>query len=196
MNNNRYINLLSEKRLGGGIIVAIGPPRSGKTYNVYAAAANKLMTNQVCKVIVAQDPKLSKKKLEVYEAFNEQGCTPRALDRMISLGEVDIISMHDFKHKFSNCFVIAEHGTTYSPDHIKNMLLHAGENNTIVLTSSMCPGSGIIDLMDRVDRLFETSDEFPLDLVMLTPHVTTTTTKNSISQSPDFSGKMSKLYAL
>jgi phosphate starvation-inducible PhoH-like protein len=191
-NHQRYAELVGDVR--HGVVVAVGPAGTGKTYIACGAAVSKLLKKQVSKVVLTRPAvcpqgeahgflpgdlgaKMRPYMMPLFDALKEHGVGPAAIEMMVRDGRIEVCPFAFMRGRtFHNCYVIADEAQNATPEQVRMLLTRAGEGCKIVLAGDVTqcdlPGaaasSGLSDLLERVERLFEITDETCIDVVMFT----------------------------
>lgn len=185
----RYRALLAEAR--PGVVVAVGPAGTGKTHAACEIAAAKLLRREVARIVLTRpavvpegethgflpgglDSKMRPYLRPMLDAFGRHGLDAARLERLTREGRVEVCPIAFMRGRtFADAFVIADEAQNATPDQMRLLLTRAGERCKIVVAGdpSQCDlpagaqPDGLTDLLQRLERRFEESDETVVDVV-------------------------------
>jgi len=188
-NQDKYIESLNSKR----IIIAQGPPGSGKTMLACSHAIQELNNMTYKKVLITRpavsvdeehgflpgdlNQKLHPWMIPIYDNFT-MFAAKSTLDHMLNSGKIEIVPLSFIRGRtFHDCFIIADEMQNATQNQIKTLLTRIGLNSTMVITGdlSQCDlkteeENGLLDFITRFQNYKITNsitdDEF-IDVVEL-----------------------------
>lgn len=185
-NHKRYFDSISNKK--AIYTLGVGPAGCGKTYVACTAAIRMLTKKEVKKVVITRpavcageehgflpgdiNGKMQPYVRPIYDCILDNMAKSQ-LEKYI---ESDAIEISPFAYMrgrtFSNTIIIADECQNTTPLQMKMLLTRVGMNSSMIITgdpdqSDIAPGyaNGLTDLLDRIDRHFETVDECVIDLI-------------------------------
>lgn len=191
--HERYATLLSDDRCS--VVAATGPAGTGKTFIACGVAVSKLLKKQVSRVILTRpavcpegeehgflpgdlDAKMKPYMIPLLDAFRENGIGTATMNKMLKEGSVEICPLAFMRGRtFRDCYVIADEAQNATPEQMRMLLTRAGEGCKIVITGDVsqcdlsnvkCRRDGLSDLLYRIERRYESSDEIFVDVVSFT----------------------------
>jgi phosphate starvation-inducible PhoH-like protein len=172
-NQKRYFEKINNK--SSKIILGIGEAGCGKTHIACSIAAEKLLTNKISHVVLVQ-PEYSEyhEKIvkPVYDTFL-QYMTADRIKFYIKNDNIEVARLQDIRGRtLANSFIIADDAQNITIRQMKTLLTRIGNNSKMVvmgdITQSEGYAKGLADLLRRIDKQFETSDESIIDVIKFT----------------------------
>jgi phosphate starvation-inducible PhoH-like protein len=166
------------------VVLAVGPPGTGKTGVPCHAAADLLLSGQVRRIVVTSPGVvLGRTQLStlstsphvrpVYEHLLDSRLGP-SLAAQVERGAVEVLPLAALRGlTLDDCFVVADDMQDALHADLVTLLTRVGRNCKLVVTgrSSTAPSGslyvkgGLGTVLAAVERAFETSDESPIHLV-------------------------------
>src|SRR3954467_3094478 len=158
-----------------GVVLALGPAGTGKTYLAIAKAVEALEAGKVSRIVLSRpaveageslgflpgdlNEKLAPYLRPLYDALTERLGTKR-LKQMLADGVIEIAPVAYMRGRtLSECFVVIDEAQNCTYTQIKMLLTRLGWRSTMVLTgdpdqTDLLPGiSGLKDIAERLQKL-------------------------------------------
>ena len=192
LNHKKYHNAMIKKH---PIIIGVGPAGCGKTHIACQEGLNKLMTNEVKRLIITRPaisvdeshgflPGSLKEKMApymcpIYESFLES-ISQRQLNKFIEEKQIEVSPFAFMRGRtFKDAFVIADESQNITKNQMKNLLTRIGDGSQLVITGDLTQSdlihvdgsikeNGLYDIMKRCERQFEHRDECLIDIIQFT----------------------------
>jgi phosphate starvation-inducible PhoH-like protein len=186
VNQQRYSDYI--RRPDSKIVIGVGAAGSGKTYIPCAIGIEHLINKKVSKILITRPAvsldeehgflpgKLEDKMLPymkpIYDCFLKY-VSMDTLRSYLKNETIEICPLSFIRGRtFENCFMIADETQNTTISQMRTLLTRIGEDCKVVVTGDLSqtdlprsPMNGLADLLDRRDKLFETSDESCIDVV-------------------------------
>jgi len=188
-----YQDLMNKNAVSHPIVIAVGQAGSAKTHLACKASIGKLLNKQVKKIIITRpavcvdeahgflpgdiNEKMAPYVKPIYDCFLEY-ITMDTLKSHIKNEIIEICPLSYMRGRtFNNCFIVCDEMQNGTQRQLHTMLTRIGENCKTVITGDLTQcdlklvgheQNGLADLIDRVERSFEYSDESCIDIVRFT----------------------------
>lgn len=145
----KYVNLLNNNNLD--LVIAHGIAGTGKTFLACKTAYQKLITNEVDKIILTRpivtvdnenlgflpgdiNEKITPWLMPLFDMF-EKDIDKSGLVQLIKNKKIDLIPLGFMRGRtFDNCIVIADEMQNSTPNQMKMLLTRIGQNSKIIIT--------------------------------------------------------------
>jgi len=188
-----YQDLVNKSSVYHPIVIGVGQAGSGKTHIACKASINKLIKKEVKKIVITRpavcvdeahgylpgdiNAKMTPYLKPIYDCFLEY-ITMDTLRAHIRNEVIEICPFSFLRGRtFNNCYIIADETQNTTKNQMQTLLTRIGDNCKTVITGDLTQSdlklanydkNGLLDLLDRVERNFESSDEICIDVVKFT----------------------------
>lgn len=174
-NQYRYIEELDDKN--NRLVIATGPSGTGKTSIACSESLERLMNNDISKIIITRptvcvgnelgylpgnlDEKMSPWIVPIYESFLEE-IDKKTLNTFVNDRKIEICPLSHIRGRtLSSCWIIADEMQNCTPIEMKTLLTRVGENAKIIVTgdteqcdldSKLINTNGLSDLIYKIEQ--------------------------------------------
>lgn len=173
-NQSKYREAMDEKNTK--LVIAVGPSGTGKTSIACSESLEKLINDEISKIIITRptvcvgnelgflpgnlEEKMSPWIVPIYESFLDEIDKP-TLDMYINDRIIEICPLSYIRGRtLSSCWIIADEMQNCSPAEMKTLLTRVGDNAKIIVTgdveqcdldSALVATNGLTDLINKVE---------------------------------------------
>jgi phosphate starvation-inducible protein PhoH and related proteins len=182
--HKRYFNSINSYR---GVTVATGPAGTGKTHIACTLGIKKLLVGEIKKLIITRPAvnvdehhgylpgnatqKMIPYMMPIYDSFLDVVTKPQ-LKKYIDNADIEVSPFAYMRGRtFNNCIVIADETQNTTAGQMKMLMTRIGYGSKLVITGDLqqsdlhVEANGLADLVKRIEKRFETSDECCIDLI-------------------------------
>lgn len=159
---------------GEFLVTAVGPPGTGKTMFACMAAAEKIKSAEIDKIIITRptisveeetlgflpgsmEQKMAPWTRPIYDMFHEI-FSKNEFDMMIKNNQIEVAPLAFMRGRtFKNAFVIADEMQNSTPAQMRMMLTRMGLRSQMVVTgdphqSDILGKNGLVDLVEKMEK--------------------------------------------
>ena len=184
-NHLKYERSLRDQK-GNSVVIGVGPPGCGKTQIACNVAIQSLMAKKISTIVITRPAvtvdedlgflpgKITDKMLPymapIFDAFRNH-INADKLNALLKSGKIVVGALSFIRGTtYKDCVLIADEMQNSTEKQMKTLLTRAGDNCNMVLTGDLDQSdirglNGLQDLISRIDREFNVSDESVFQVV-------------------------------